>query len=285
MKKILACTDASDYARSVCRYSSWLAGLTGARVEALYVSSLWEFELPFLLDLGGSLGASPYQGMTGALEEMEDKKAKLVEQAVLRELTEAKVTVDDLTFHHETGMLVDALDRYESGEEAADIIVLGKRGEGAEQAKDHLGGNLERVVRAARQPCFVVNREFREIKRATLAYDGSESAQKAVDWIIAEDSLRSIELQVVAVSDGHGDEEISRSLRVAESRLEEAGVAADCHLLTGDVEDEIADFVRKHDIDLLIMGAYGHSRIRELIIGSTTTDLVRRCKIPVMLFR
>ncbi|MDF1750857.1 MAG: universal stress protein, partial [Alphaproteobacteria bacterium] len=38
-------------------------------------------------------------------------------------------------------------------------------------------------------------------------------------------------------------------------------------------------------IDLLVMGAYGHSRIRNLIIGSTTSAMLRLCKIPVMMFR
>jgi nucleotide-binding universal stress UspA family protein len=33
------------------------------------------------------------------------------------------------------------------------------------------------------------------------------------------------------------------------------------------------------------MGAYGHSRIRNLVIGSTTTSMIRNCRIPVMLFR
>ncbi len=32
-------------------------------------------------------------------------------------------------------------------------------------------------------------------------------------------------------------------------------------------------------------GAYGHSRIRNLIIGSTTTEMIRSCKIPIVLFR
>ncbi|GHB93529.1 universal stress protein [Cerasicoccus arenae] len=285
MKKILACTDASDYARTVCRYTGWLAGLTGASVDALYVSNLWEFELPFLLDLGGSIGASPYHGMTDALEEIENKKAKLVEQAVRREMADAGVEMDKLAIQHETGLLVDAVDAYETGDSPVDMVVLGKRGEGAEQAKDHLGGNLERVVRAARQPCLVTNLEYREIKKAALAYDGSASAQKAVDWLIAETALRDIALSVVTVSDGHGDNESAHSLRVAEGRLEDAGISAEAHLLTGDTEDEIAKFVEGNDIDLLIMGAYGHSRIRELLIGSTTTDLIRRCKIPVMLFR
>ncbi|WP_309385086.1 universal stress protein [Cerasicoccus frondis] len=285
MKKILACTDGSDYARVVCRYSGWLAQLTEARVDALYVSSLWEFELPFLMDLGGSVGASPYQGMTGALEEMETHKAQLVEQAAVRELIDAGLDAADFAFNHETGLLVDALDHFETGEDAASIIVLGKRGEGMSQAKEHLGGNLERVVRAARQPCFICNREFRTIKRALLAYDGSASAQKAIDWLIAEPALHDIQLDVVTVSNGHGDDHLARALRVVESRLEDTEIHATCQLLTGDVEDEIVEFVEGNDIDLLLMGAYGHSRIRELLIGSTTTDLIRRCKIPLMLFR
>ncbi len=33
------------------------------------------------------------------------------------------------------------------------------------------------------------------------------------------------------------------------------------------------------------MGAYGHSRIRSLIIGSTTTSLIRLCKVPVVPLR
>jgi nucleotide-binding universal stress UspA family protein len=47
----------------------------------------------------------------------------------------------------------------------------------------------------------------------------------------------------------------------------------------------ISDAVEREGIDLLVMGAYGHSRIRNLIIGSTTTEMVRSCKIPVILYR
>jgi nucleotide-binding universal stress UspA family protein len=33
------------------------------------------------------------------------------------------------------------------------------------------------------------------------------------------------------------------------------------------------------------MGAYGHSRIRQMIIGSTTAEMVRSCKVPVLMIR
>lgn len=35
----------------------------------------------------------------------------------------------------------------------------------------------------------------------------------------------------------------------------------------------------------LIAGAYGHSRIRHLIIGSTTTQMLGNFTIPILLFR
>jgi nucleotide-binding universal stress UspA family protein len=36
---------------------------------------------------------------------------------------------------------------------------------------------------------------------------------------------------------------------------------------------------------LLAMGAYGHSRIRQLIVGSTTTTLLRTSAVPVLILR
>ncbi|SDK80999.1 universal stress protein, partial [Billgrantia gudaonensis] len=41
----------------------------------------------------------------------------------------------------------------------------------------------------------------------------------------------------------------------------------------------------EHDIDLLVMGAYGHSRIRHLLVGSTTTAMLRQAERSVLLLR
>ena len=47
----------------------------------------------------------------------------------------------------------------------------------------------------------------------------------------------------------------------------------------------ITEYVDRTAVDLLVMGAYGHSQIRNLIIGSTTTAMVRGCKVPVLMIR
>ncbi|TZG39377.1 universal stress protein, partial [Halomonas eurihalina] len=44
-------------------------------------------------------------------------------------------------------------------------------------------------------------------------------------------------------------------------------------------------YQEEQNIDLLVMGAYGHSRIRHLLVGSTTTEMLRKADIPVLLLR
>jgi nucleotide-binding universal stress UspA family protein len=37
--------------------------------------------------------------------------------------------------------------------------------------------------------------------------------------------------------------------------------------------------------DLLVMGAYGHSRLREYVLGGVTEDMLAGCAVPVLMFR
>jgi len=61
--------------------------------------------------------------------------------------------------------------------------------------------------------------------------------------------------------------------------------AASVKALEGDVEAALKGELRQGQGDLLVMGAYGHSRIRDLIVGSTTTAMIRTGKVPALLFR
>ena len=54
---------------------------------------------------------------------------------------------------------------------------------------------------------------------------------------------------------------------------------------TGNAPERIANFIREHDHDLLFIGAYGHSRIIEMVLGSTTEYVLRNTDCPVFLNR
>ena len=71
----------------------------------------------------------------------------------------------------------------------------------------------------------------------------------------------------------------------AASQLRDAGYETSCDIKPGQSEKVIAAEVETGGYGLLVMGAYGHSRIRNLIIGSTTTEMIRSCMIPVLLYR
>ncbi len=64
------------------------------------------------------------------------------------------------------------------------------------------------------------------------------------------------------------------------------GVRAEAaQTVTGDVSvsDSILSYVYDIGMDLLVMGAYGHSRTREWIVGGVTRDILRRMTIPVLM--
>jgi len=282
MTKILICTDGSHYGNICSEYGGWLAARLGTSVEVLYVTDLRQFEVPLIADLSGSLGIQPYQAILGQLQELEGKKAEVVLEGAERSVRERFPTAD-IRKTHKTGLLVDSLGELEKD---AAFVLLGKRGERSGFATEHLGSTVERVVRASQKPCLVTSRSFRPIKKMLLAYDGGKSCQKAAAYLASTDAFKDIELHIVIVAEDSGQEEADlQHLHRAEEQLQKAGYSTACHMLHGTPEDVIAEYVAAQDVNLLIMGAYGHGRIRHLFIGSTTTEMIRRCLVPVMLFR
>ena len=162
-------------------------------------------------------------------------------------------------------------------------MLIGKRGEAADFAKGHLGSNLERVVRISHKPVLVASRAFRTVGKVLIAYDGGASAQKAVDYMATSPLYRDLTLELAMV--GGPDPERQRKIEAAATTLRDAGLDASARRVEGQPETALARLVEDDGFDMLVMGAYGHSRIRSLMIGSTTTQMIQSCKVPLLLFR
>ena len=281
MNKILVCTDGSAYSFVCYDYAAWMAHRTGAALDVLYVSDLRQFEVPMVADLSGSLGVQPYQAVLGKLQEFEQERAKAILEQARKHLA-AKTPPVVATFTHKLGFLVDTFHDFEA---QVDLIMLGKRGENANFATEHLGSTMERVVRASHKPCLVTSRAFRPVDRILFAHDGGKSCQKALEFLATSSAFKDLELHLVTVAARHDEETALKTLQAADGVLRAAGFTPVAQMLVGAPDNEIGAYVEGQGINLLIMGAYGHSRIRQLIIGSTTTAMIRRCKIPVLLFR
>jgi nucleotide-binding universal stress UspA family protein len=104
------------------------------------------------------------------------------------------------------------------------------------------------------------------------------------EMVCASPLLKGLDAHVLLV----GDASASNDAHLAWAhthQLQAAGFAPRVERLPGTPDAVIAHQVSAHDIHLLVMGAYGHSRIHSLILGSTTTQLLRSCQIPVLLLR
>lgn len=283
MTKALACIDVSAYAVSVTDHAAWVATRTNGAVSILHV--IGRKERGEMLDLSGALGIDANSHLLECLAEADEKNARLAQERgrALIETAKSRLAdqgVADVSVKFRHGSFTDTVAESEAD---VDLIVIGKRGANADFATMHLGSNLERVVRAAKKPILVAARAFRPVNRVLLAYDGGASARKALDYMAGNPLFGGLEFHVVTAA---ADTAENRALLgEAAAALGRRGGPVTSRLLPGDPEAVIANHVRQEGIDLLVMGAYGHSKVRNLLVGSTTAATIRTCLVPVMLFR
>lgn len=282
-QKIVALVDGSIYSASVCEHAAWIASRTGAPVELIHV--LGRREASDSHDHSGAIALGARTALMEELAALDAQRAKLMSHrgwAILEDATALleKAGVTEVTTRLRQGDIVEAVGDREGD---ARVILIGKRGEAADFAKGHLGSNLERIVRASHKPVFVASRAFKPISKVLVAYDGGASAMKAVEHIARSPLFQGLSVHVVTV--GSASPEVTMGLVDAKALLNAARIEAETSVLPGQPETALSKLVEEAQFDMLVMGAYGHSRIRSLIIGSTTTAMIRACKVPVVLMR
>ena len=285
--KILLCSDGSAFTENTYRYGAWLANNLEAEVDVLCVSDLRPQQATSTTNLSGSIGIDASENLLHRLVELEHEKAKINHQQaklVLRAATQALKAqgVDRINLLHETGFLVDCLSKFEAD---CDLIILEKRDESAQLASGHLGANIEKIVRSSHKPCLVTSQQFKPIERVLIAYDGSPSNQRILQFIADSSLFEGLELHIVTVANSAADETAIAQFESAKQWLQQAGFEPICSVLEGHTEKAISDYISDKDISLLLMGAYGHRRIRRLVIGTLTAQMLRSSQIPVLLFR
>ncbi|MBN8913813.1 MAG: universal stress protein [Rhizobiales bacterium] len=285
MTKISAYIDASSYAHSVCDHAAWVAGRMGGSVEVLHVLGRRDMHGDGG-DLSGALDMDARDTLLAELSAMDEQKAKLAQKRGRLILDQAKKRLEGAGVASVTTKLRigDLVETVHDQETSADLIVIGKRGEAAAFASQHLGSNLERVVRASSKPVLVAARAFKPISRILIAYDGGPSVSRAINFLAgAGTGFSGLEVSLLKI--GQCTDDATARVEQAAQQLRSAGYQVETRIVPGHPETVIADAVANQGFDLLVMGAYGHSRIRTLMIGSTTTELMRSCKVPVVLFR
>lgn len=279
---VLAAIDPSSSAASVADHAGWAAMRLGSPLAFLH--TLERTPTPTGSDLSGNLTLGAKSALLEELSALDEQRARLAQARGRELLAQARERVSatagaSATGQMRHGTLVETLLELEDG---VRLFVLGKRGEHAGTAAHPLGSNLERVVRAVHRPVLVAPGRFAPVERFLIAHDGSPTARKCVEMVCASPLLHGLHCSLLMAS---ADTPSAREhLEWAADRLRGCGFAPDVQRTDGRPEAVIAEAVTA-GAQLVVMGAYGHSRIRQLIVGSTTTQVLRSCEVPVLLLR
>ena len=276
MSKVIACIDGTAITPAVCDYAAWASQRMDAPLLLLHVLDKEQF--PAHPDLSGNIGLGSQEALLSELAELDARRARLaLEQGrLMLEAASERVRndgIDNPLTMQRHGNLIETLLDLES---EARLWVLGKHDE---HLANHLGSRLESAVRALHRPILVTSSAFTEPKRVMIAFDGSATTRKGVEMVAASPLFRGVECHLVMVGGKPA------ALDWARQKLENAGFAVTASQLDGEVEKALCDYRRDHDIDIIVMGAWGHSVIRRFLVGSTTTNMIRNARVPVLLLR
>lgn len=283
-EQVMAAVDGSQYSEGVCDYAAWASRALGAPLTFLHVVDNHSQETTES-DLSGNIGLGSREHLLEELAMLDEQRAKVAQEqgrVLLQAARERAVHqgVSDAATRQRNGTLVETLDELQ---DEIRLLVVGKHGKLQEQAIDYLGYNLERIVRTLHRPILMVTQAFQQPESVMLAFDGSKTTRKGVEMMAKSPMFNGILFHVVIVGAETGD---NRSqLEWALKTLRDVGHEARGEIRAGEVEETLRTYQQENAIDMLVMGAYGHSRIRHLLVGSTTTAMLRKASVPVLLLR
>jgi len=280
IKSILICTDGSPHGEQSVRYGIHLAKRLKARLSALHVLDTRMLEGPLMANIAGWIGAQPF---TDPLSQF---------RAIMQEKGEAVLTACTATCRDEGFEGVDTLLKWGHPartilreEIAAELVILGQDGEHDDITGEWTGSTVDRVVRHSIKPCLIVPDTFTPIDKIMVAYDGSAHASRALHEAIELAISLAAPLVICTVVE-QGDH--NRAMLQADTamRLARAHECAAAHLIVeGPTADTLLQKSAELNCTLLIAGANGHSRMRDMILGSTATQLLNHARLPLLLVR
>ncbi len=263
-------------------YAFWLAKKEGSHVHAIAVVDITAFEVPMIGTPDGfmpSVVPHSFRESQSLMDEMNarcrERLNQFAEQCASRNLSCSTET--------KTGIPAEV---FSQSAVAHDIVVVSRTGYNPKaNTSETIDSLVAPLIRKSVRPVLVAGTEFQEeneIRNILVAYDGSAHSARAL-LIAAELAARpGIHLTLVTVvpSEDSGME----ILAPAEAFLAHHGVTPRKQVeVSSKPATVISTLVASGNVDLLIMGAYGHSPIREVLFGSTTQRILSHCSANVIL--
>lgn len=260
-----------DGTEAAGRYARWLSGACGAHLTA--AAAVVEPHFPVNLE------STVPKALVRQLWEEADRSA----DGVLRGFSETArlegVTAETLKFEAAPGRGADALSRLARCFDATILQQSDPAGVGT-------GDILEATLFGSGRPVIIIPyiHKIPKLKCVLIAWDGGATAARAVADSLPLLALAS-EVHIVTSADRSAEDKLVSGAALAR-HLGRHGITAVPKSLPGsarEVTPMLLSDAADVGADLIVMGGYGHSRMRELVLGGTTREILHSMTVPVLM--
>lgn len=275
IKHIICGSDGSTYGATAEAMALELGAKLGAYVRAIHVVDTALISGAFISDISGSLGFEPFLRLQAQVEQSLQELAQLLKERFLTKAQEANVR-GKFQIHHGS-----TVDRLCEEAQSADLLVIGQRGTAAANHRDFLGATAARLLRRCPVPLLLTPEQASLPKRPLAAFDGSVKAIRAL--LLAGNLAVSLDVPLKVITFGPEEAQANARLEQAAELLAPFNAKVSfqwerCEV----VEQALLALLDPSEYDMLFMGAHGHGRIVEAVLGSTTEYVTRRSPVPVL---
>lgn len=273
LRDILVHLDATAPARARLDFAAALAARHGARLTGLMVQDI---ALPPI--------ATPDGGGTALIPLLDAmRRDAAAEVAVLHPIFDATLqrAAIEGEWHAPEGF---AAEQVSHRGRHADLLVLGQ--DQPEGATPTAAVVIEAALFGSGRPVLLVPHTGRfalPSRHALIGWNGSREAARAV-----HDALPLLvtigRTTILAVDAGATDDEPPGAAIAA--HLARHGIRVECEATARDDLDPAALLLNRAaelSADLLVIGGYGHSRLREWVLGGVTRTILREMTLPVLM--
>lgn len=277
IKNILVPLDGSEHSKAALEYGLWMTEKFKGALFGQHVIDTVSIEGTFFHDISGSLGFEPYLDFSTKMREVLEERGRSILEEFSQRCKQSGIRCDIFL---DLGIVANEICERSK---VADLVVLGHRGINEEFSTGLLGSTAESVTRKCPRPVFISTKRFKVVERPLLAYDGSQRASSAMES--AAEFCTQLRLPLTVLYVPKEETMGEKVLQEAKAYLASYGIETRYELARGYPEQKIVDYLINFNYDLLFIGAYGHRRIIEMVLGSTTEYVLRKSPCPVFLNR
>ncbi len=277
MNRVIACIDSSPCINAVAEAAAWIAQQTKRELVLLQVLDYYPASY-HLGEISGVIGFESNAMLLKELAELEQKQSELALDysnnllTHILELIQEKYGITAKQIQEKGDFLEQSFNILHEN----DIAVIGRVGERSAEKNKSLGSNVENFIRGAKCTVMTVGETFKPPTRFIFAYEDSPTCKEMMHRVAKSDLLRLLQCHLLYVGD-HPE-----ILNTPSQFLKDAGVDVVVEYRYGDVAENILDYQQQHQIQLIVLGAYSRSKVKQFFLGSITTNIFRNSTVPLL---